>query len=211
MRPVEIELWSDVVCPWCWIGKARLERALDRVGLRDEARIRMRAFQLDPARPRLPLLDYLDERFGTPRAQTLQHVARVVGLGAELGLELDYGKAIAAPTLDAHRLVQLAAADGLDPELMERLHRAHFAEGVDVADGETLARLATEVGLDPDAVARVLSTEELADAVESDQRAAYALGVQGVPFFVFGRRLGVSGAQPLELFEQALTRARAAA
>jgi predicted DsbA family dithiol-disulfide isomerase len=208
---MEIELWSDVVCPWCWIGKARLERALGRIGLHDDARIRIRAFQLDPARPRLPLLDYLDERFGTSRAQTLEHVTRVVALGAEVGLELDYGKAIAAPTLDAHRLVQLAAADGLDPELMERLHRAHFAEGEDVADRATLARLATEGGLDPDAVARVLSTDELADVVESDQRTAYALGVQGVPFFVFDRRLAVSGAQPVELFEQALTHARAAA
>jgi predicted DsbA family dithiol-disulfide isomerase len=208
---MEIELWSDVVCPWCWIGKARLERALDETGLRDETTIRMRAFQLDPSRPRMPLLDYLDERFGTPREQTLVNVARVTGLGAELGLELDYGKAIAAPTLDAHRLVQLAAADGLDPVLMERLHRAHFAEGADVADRATLARLADEVGVDPDAVARVLSTDELEDVVESDQRGAYALGVQGVPFFVLDGRLGVSGAQPVELFVQALAHARAAA
>lgn len=208
---MEIDLWSDVVCPWCWIGTARLERALDEVGLRDETRIRMRAFQLDPARPVMPLLDYLDGRFGTPREQTLANVARVTGLGAELGLEMDYGKAVAAPTLDAHRLVQLAAADGLDFALMQRLHRAHFAEGENLAERGTLARLAVEVGLDPDEVARVLATDELADVVEADQRQAHALGVQGVPFFVLDRRLGVSGAQPVELFVQALTHAREAA
>lgn len=208
---MEIELWSDVVCPWCWIGKARLERALDELGLTGETRIRMRAFQLDPSRRRGPLLDVLTETFGTTPEETRERVARVTALGRELGLEMDYDGAIAAPTGDAHRLVQLAAADGLDPVLMERLHRAHFAEQADLADAAVLRRLAVEVGLDPDAVAHVLASDEFADVVAADQEAAYGLGVRGVPFFVLDGRLGVSGAQPTELFVQALTQARAAA
>lgn len=208
---MEIELWSDVVCPWCWIGKARLERALDELGLAGETRIRMRAFQLDPSRRRGPLLDVLAEKFGTSPEETWKRVSHVTELGRELGLEMDYEGAIAAPTGDAHRLIQLAAADGLDPVLIERLHRAHFAEREDISDAAVLRRLATEVGVDADAVARVLATDELADVVAADQEAAYALGVRGVPFFVLDGRLGVSGAQPTELFVQALTQARAAA
>lgn len=201
---MEIEIWSDVVCPWCWIGETRLQRALEETGLADRVDVRIRAFQLDPQAERRPTLEHLRAKFGASPEQVQGMVARVAGLGEELGLPFDFERALSTSTADAHRLVQLANESGLGPRLLERLHRAHFAEGADVGDGPTLARLGAEVGLDPGDVERVLGSDAFAERVWADQEQARGYGIQGVPFFVLAGRHGLSGAQPQEVFAQVL-------
>ena len=207
---MQIEIWSDVVCPWCYIGKRRLERALGEFEHADEVEIIWRSFQLNPDAPAgtaEPTLEYLSRRFG-PQAAAM--TTRVAELGRGEGLDLDFGSTLTVNTLDAHRVLHLAADLGLGGAAKERLLRAHFTEGADLSDPDTLARLAGEVGVDPDRVRKVLAGGEYADAVHADAAEAHALGANGVPFFVIDRRYGISGAQPAEAFLHALRTAHAA-
>ncbi len=206
---MKIEVWSDVVCPWCYIGKRRLERALREFEHADEVEIAWRSFQLNPDTPpgtAVPTLDYLASRFG-PQAKAM--TGRVAGLAAEEGLDVDFDAALTVNTLDAHRLLHLAAEEGIGDAAKERLLHAHFTEGADLSDHETLARLLGEVGLDEDRVRAVLVGTEYTDAVQADIEEARRLGASGVPFFVIDRRYGISGAQPAETFLQALRTAYA--
>lgn len=206
---VRIEMWSDVVCPFCWIGKRHLEEALRQTGMRDKVDLVHRAFQLNPGlKGPMPLRRYLDARFGGPEgaARMIEHVRR---MGSAAGLRLDFENAIAAPTHDAHRLARLATRHGKGDAMVERLMKAHFEEGLDVSDRPTLRSLAEQVGLDGDEVARLLAGDEHAAEVQLDQAAAQRIGAGGVPFFLLNGRYGVSGAQPVELFVRALERARA--
>jgi predicted DsbA family dithiol-disulfide isomerase len=206
---MNIEIWSDVVCPWCYIGKRRLEGALRQVEQAGEVKITWRSFQLNPDAPpgtAVPTLEYLDRRFG-PQAR--QMTGRVAELGRAEGLDLDFGAALTVNTLDAHRLLHLAAGLGVADEAEERLMRAHFCEGADLSDHETLTKLLTEAGADEQRVREVLAGTEYADAVRADIEEARRLGVTGVPFYVLDRRYAVSGAQPTETFLQALRTASA--
>jgi predicted DsbA family dithiol-disulfide isomerase len=205
---VKIEIWSDVVCPWCYIGKRRLEHALGEFEHPGEVEITWRSFQLNPDAPReaVPTLDYLIRRFG-PEAQEM--VTRVAELARSEGLDLDFGAALTVNTMDAHRMLHLAADDGLAGAAKERLLHAHFTEGADLSDPDTLARLLGEVGLDPDRVRAVAAGSEYADAVRADAEEAYELGANGVPFFVIDRKYGIAGAQPAEVFLGALRKAYA--
>jgi predicted DsbA family dithiol-disulfide isomerase len=208
---VKIEIWSDVVCPWCYIGKRRLERALRDFDAADQVEITWRSFQLNPDFPpgtAVPTPDYLTSRFG-PQAQEM--TGRVALLGAGEGLDLRFENTLTVNTFDAHRVLHLAADAGLAGEVKERLLHAHFAEGADLSDHETLARLAGEAGVPPDRVRAMLATDEYADAVRADSDEARALGANGVPFFVIDRKYGISGAQPAEVFLQALQQAQAEA
>jgi predicted DsbA family dithiol-disulfide isomerase len=207
---VKIEIWSDVVCPWCYIGKRRLERALRDFEHAGEVEVTWRSFQLNPDTPpgtAVPTLDYLAGRFGPESAAM---TARVAELAKTEGLDLDFGTALTVNTLDAHRLLHLAADLGVGAAAKERLLRAHFTEGADLSDHETLARLAGEVGLDPDRARAMLALTEYDAEVRADLKEARRLGISGVPFFVFDRRYGISGAQPAETFGQALRTAYAA-
>jgi predicted DsbA family dithiol-disulfide isomerase len=210
---MRIEIWSDVVCPWCYIGKRRLETALDRTGHRDEIEVVYRSFQLDPAAPRVPeqtVAQHLGAKYGGGPEAGRQMVERVEAVAAEEGLLFRLGEAQRANTVDAHRVLHLALADGgpaLQSELKEELLAAYFLRAENVADHDLLRRTAEKVGLDAERVDQVLASQEYADAVEADIREAASLGATGVPFFVIDRKYGVSGAQPADTFVQVLERA----
>ena len=204
---MKIEIWSDVVCPWCYIGKRRLERALEKFEHADEVEITWRSFQLDPSAPEgqaIPLMDYLAGRFGP---QSAQMTDRVIGIARTEGLEFDYGKALSVNTFHLHRLLHLAVDLGVADAAKERLLRAYFTEGADLSDLDTLVGLMKEAGVDPDRARQVLESDEYADAVRADIAEAHALGASGVPFFVIDRKYGISGAQPTDVFLQALNTA----
>jgi predicted DsbA family dithiol-disulfide isomerase len=215
---MRIDVWSDVVCPWCYIGKRRLEQALDQSG--EKAEIIWHSFQLDPTStnddPR-DLATRLGEKYGRGREWGLQANAQVTEIAAELGLEYNFDVAKSANTVDAHRVLHLARdlveagevpADTQD-RLKERLLKAYFTDGLPVGDHTTLTELATEVGLPTDRVREVLASTAYAQDVAADQAQALAYGANGVPFFVIDEKYGVSGAQPPEVFQEALRRANA--
>lgn len=205
---LKVEIWSDVVCPWCYIGKRRLEAAVASSGVPVE--VTWRSFQLDPTAPRESSEDvatHLGRKYGGGREAGLAMNERVSQIAATDGLEYHLDQAQRANTVDAHRLLHLAAAHGVQDELKERLLRAYFTEGRAIGDHGVLTALATDVGLPAERVEQVLSSEEFADEVRADQEEATALGANGVPFFVVDRRYGISGAQPAEVFEQTLRQA----
>jgi predicted DsbA family dithiol-disulfide isomerase len=206
---MQIEIWSDVVCPWCYIGKRRLERALGEFEHADEVEVTWRSFQLNPDAPAkaVPTLEYLTQRFG-PQAQAM--TARVAEIGEGEGLTLDSASALTVNTLEAHRLLHLAADLGIGDAAKERLLRAHFSEGADLSDHETLTKLMVEAGADEARVREVLAGTEYAEAVQADIDMARRLGANGVPFFVIDRKYGISGAQAAETFLHALRTAYAA-
>ena len=215
---MRIDIWSDVVCPWCYIGKRRLEQALAESG--DQAEVVWHSFQLDPSAtnddPR-DLAERLGEKFGRSREFGVQANEHVTGVAAEVGLDFHLEQAKSANTVDAHRVLHLArelAEAGELPadtqgRLKERYLKAYFTDGLPVGDHATLTRLAVEVGLPEDRVSAVLAGTAYADEVEADQAQALAYGANGVPFFVIDEKYGVSGAQPVEVFQEALRRANA--
>jgi predicted DsbA family dithiol-disulfide isomerase len=204
---VRIEVWSDVVCPWCYIGKRRLEKALAEFEHADEVEVEWRSFQLDPTHPkglRQPVYESLAAKTGGSTAQVKGMTDRVKAIGAEEGLAYDFDRAVVVNTVDAHRITHLAKTHGLGSAMHERLLRAYFIEAELVDDPETLVRLAVEVGVPADEASRVLAGDEYAGDVAADGREARALGANGVPFFVLDRAYGISGAQPVAAFQQAL-------
>ena len=207
---MRIEVWSDVVCPWCYIGKRHLEAALAEFPHRDQVEVEYRSFELDPSAPEVPVettAQSLATKFGTDVPGVLQLMARADGAAAAVGLEFHHADAPHARTVDAHRLLHLAKNQGLQAELKEALLAAYFAHGESMGDHQVLRRVAVDAGLDPARVDAVLGSDEYADAVEADVAQARAYGAGGVPFFVVDQRYGVSGAQPTEVFTQLLDRA----
>ncbi|MBA3254888.1 MAG: DsbA family oxidoreductase [Burkholderiaceae bacterium] len=213
--PLSIDIVSDVVCPWCYIGKRKLEAALAQRTDVDAQRVQVRwlAFQLNPDIPAggVDRRSYLEQKFGGPeRAQ--QIYARIKTAGDEVGIPFDFERIVRQPnTVDAHRLTAWAQDLDLDAAdaLVERLFRAYFVDGVNIGDIDALAALAGDAGLDATAARAWLASDAGRTAIEAEERRARALGVTGVPFFVFNQRLAVSGAQPpevlLEAIEQAAT------
>lgn len=210
---MRIDIWSDVVCPWCYIGKRRLENALADFEHADDVEVVYHSFQLDPGAPRQTdetVAEHLGAKYGGGPAAGQQMIDRVEAVAAEEGLLFRLGQARRGNTLDAHRLLHLALAEGgpqMQGQLKEALLAAHFLEGASPADPDVLHGAATGAGLDPDRVADVLAGIEFADAVEDDVRAAARLGATGVPFFVIDHKYRVSGAQPAAAFGQVLHRA----
>jgi predicted DsbA family dithiol-disulfide isomerase len=207
---VIVEVWSDIVCPWCYIGKRRFEGALERFEHRDAVEIVWRSFELDPRAPRtlgIGLNEMLAGKYGVSPAQAAAMNARVSEQARGEGL--DYRLEVARPgnTFDAHRLTHLAATTGNRAAAVERFMHAYFVEGAEIGDPETLVRLAAEVGVDADAARRALAGDAFAAEVRADEARARALGVSGVPFFAIDERYGVSGAQPVELLLGALREA----
>ncbi len=206
---MQVEIWSDVVCPWCYLGKRRLEQALERFPHRDRVDIVWRSFELDPDAPSVPqdLTARLASRYGMSTEEAAERNAQMTELAAESGLTFRLDVAKPANTFDAHRVLHLARAVGLESEAKERLLAAYFSEGRVISDTDTLVELAAEVGVDPDRTRAALAGEGFAGEVRGDEREAVELGITGVPFFVLGRRYAVSGAQPPELLLQALEQA----
>ncbi|HUR62757.1 MAG TPA: DsbA family oxidoreductase [Candidatus Thermoplasmatota archaeon] len=197
---MRIDVWADVVCPWCAIGHHRLHSALREAGI--AAEVVPRAFQLEPQRgaPQ-PSRDALRRKYGPSADAMMRHVRE---LAAADGLELRTEEAVSANTFDAHRLVALARRAGKGPAMLDRLFQAHFREGRDVSDAATLGALAGEVGLPGGDVAALLQGRDGAPEVEHDVAEARRMGVSGVPFFVFDGRVALSGAQSMDVFRRTL-------
>ncbi len=211
---MQVEVFSDVVCPWCYIGKRRLEQALDGFAHRDDVTVTFRSFQLDPTTPKDVTgtqVERLAEKYGVSIAQAEAMNARVSGVAAGVGLDLHLDIAHPANTFDAHRLLHFAAERGTQAALKERLLTAYFSRGEDVGDPESLADLAAEVGLDRDEARAVLASDRYADAVREDLSLARAFGIDAVPFFVIDRKYGIAGAQDVAVLRDALEQAWATA
>ena len=209
---MRIEVWSDIVCPWCYIGKRRLERALEDFAGRDTVEIVHRSFQLERSMAEGVTKErrgMLKAKYGLSDDQVTTMDERLERLAAEDGLDFDLSGGVTGNTALAHQLVQFARTRGLEGAMLERLYRAYFTEGRSVFERDALVALAAEIGLDPAEVTQALATGAFADAVRADVQAAATLGVQGVPFFVLDGRYGVSGAQPVETFVEALQKASA--
>ena len=210
MAPLTVEIWSDVVCPWCYVGKRRFEKALAAFEHRDEVEVVWRSFELDPNAPperEHSGAEHLAAKYGMSLEQAERSNAQMTELAASEGLEYHLDRTRGGNSFDAHRLIQLAKENGRGDEVMERLMRAYFTEGEAIGDAETLVRLAIEMGVDP----RGLLGGAYGDAVRQDEELARRIGIQGVPFFVLNRRYGISGAQPPELLLKALEKAGDAA
>jgi len=204
---VKIDIWSDIVCPFCYLGKRRLEAALARFEHADEVEVTWHSFELDRgAAPvsDLPLVDLVAAKYGTTRDQAVAQHRSMAHAAAELGLEFNWEQARYGNTFDAHRVVHLAAEHGLADAAHERLMRAYFTDGLAVGDRDVLVRLAAEIGLDQGVVRAMLESDDYGNHVRSDEATAKMLGIESVPFFVLDRKYGVSGAQPVEVFTQAL-------
>jgi predicted DsbA family dithiol-disulfide isomerase len=211
---VEVEIWSDVVCPWCYLGKRRFEQALAGFEHRDKVQVTYRSFQLDPAAPpgvTTPTVEMLAQKYGMSAARAEQAQRQMEQRAAADGLTFRMTGLRSGNTRDAHRLLQLAKASGRQDQLMERLQRAYFTEQDSIFDHDSLSRLAAQAGLDRDDVSEVLESDQYADHVDTDQAMARVLGATGVPLFVIDRRYGISGAQPAETIAGVLERAWAEA
>ena len=207
---MRIEIWSDVVCPWCYIGKRNLEQALRGFQNAGDVEIEWKSFELDPYAPAQrpgTYVEHLSRKYGISPEEARVRLARVVSRGAGAGIEFRFDHARPGNTFDAHRLLHLAHAQGLQDELKERFFTATFTEGYPIGDRDTLVKLAADVGISEAEARRVLESHEYADDVRADEAEAVAIGVQGVPFFVFDRRYAVSGAQPPEVLLEVLERA----
>jgi len=207
MIHLKVEIWSDFVCPFCYIGKRRFEAALERFAHRSEVEVVYRSFELDPNRENdndESVHEMLASKYGMSVEQAKAANDNVARQAAQVGLTYRFDEMVVPNTFDAHRLTHFAAERGKQEALTERLLKAHFTENLHLGRRETLADLAAEVGLDRGEAAAMLESGRYADAVRGDEREAAALGCRGVPFFVLDRKFAVSGAQPENVFAEAL-------
>jgi predicted DsbA family dithiol-disulfide isomerase len=211
---MRVDIWSDVVCPWCYVGKARFEKALSAHPRRDEVEVVYHAYELDPEFPRdlsgETNLKMLSRKFGLTPEQARQADGQVGDLARAEGLGFDAERPV-GNTFDLHRVIQLGLAEGVQREVVGAVNEAYFARAQQVFDPAVLAEVAAGAGLDPAAVTALLVGDGYADEVRKDEIQARELGISGVPFFVFDMSLGVPGAQPAELFARALDQALAKA
>jgi predicted DsbA family dithiol-disulfide isomerase len=207
---MKIEIWSDIMCPFCYIGKRRLEAALKNFEYADQVEIVWKSFLLNPEMvtdPQKSTLEYLAETKGWTLAQTNQITQQVVEMAKSENLHYQMDKTVVANAKKAHQLLQFAKDEGKGDELKERLLKAYFTEGANIDDLNTLLILAEEDGLDRELAARSLESETYKTKVNQDIEESRMLGVRGVPFFVLDRKYGISGAQPVEVFQQTLGKA----
>ena len=207
---MRVEIWSDVVCPWCYVGKRRFEQALAEFPHRDEVEVVWRSFELDAQAPAERVGDYaemLAAKYGFSVQRGQEMIDTMTATAAQEGLDFRFDRARVGNTFDAHRLLHLAAARGVQDAVKERLMLATFTEGEPIGDADTLVRLVAEAGLDAGEARAVLADGRYADAVRADERDAQRFGITGVPFFVVDRTYGVSGAQPAEVLRQVLDKA----
>ncbi len=208
-RGVRIEIWSDVVCPWCYIGKRNLDAALAGFEHRDDTQVVFRSFQLDPSAPAqpTPAVDYLAQRYGGGREQAMSMMRQVTTVAARAGLDYDLEDSLTGQTLDAHRVLHLASELDAQPAMVERIFAGHFTERRSVFDHDSLVELGVEAGVPADRLREVLAGSQYRDAVAQDIAQAQVYGITAVPFFVFDQTYGVSGAQPPEVMTGVLNKA----
>ena len=207
---MKIDIWSDIMCPFCYIGKRKLEGALQQFPHKDEVELVWHSFQLDPAmksQPGKDMYSYLAERKGQSREWSVKMHDYVTETARKEGLTYNFDKAVIANSFDAHRLIQLAKTHGLGDAAEERLFRAYFTDGKDMSDHNTLMQIGMDLGLRAVEVGEMLNSNAFADEVRKDIRMAETIGIQGVPFFLLDEQLGISGAQPVEVFTDGLQQA----
>lgn len=198
---MSVDVWSDVVCPWCCIGRAQLQTALAQFEHADDVVVTWRSFELDPqatTSPDITVNEQLQRKYGITAAEVAAMQDNVTARAAQAGLEFNLDATHPTNTFDAHRLLHLARESDRQDALKGRIFRAYFTEGQRIGDPDVLAALATEAGLDAEEVSDVLATDRFAEAVRADEEQARAYGASGVPFFVVDERYGVAGAQPVE-------------
>lgn len=206
---IRIDIWSDIACPWCYIGSHRFKAGIEQFQKANpdvEFEIEGHSYELAPDTPlnfEGSEIDFLSKHKGMPRAQVEEMLGQMTSMAAAEGITFDFSILKHANTAAAHRVLHLAKEQGVYDEVLERLFRAYFAEGINVGDAESLAALAEEVGLDPDEVRDAFADEEYGEAVERDITRARMLGVTGVPFYLINEKYGISGAQQPELFASA--------
>jgi predicted DsbA family dithiol-disulfide isomerase len=207
---MKIEIWSDIMCPFCYIGKRKFEAALEQFENKKEVEVIWKSFQLNPDMKTTPdknINQYLAEIKGWSVEQAKEMNDRVSAMAKAVGLTYDFDKAVVANSFDAHRLIQFAKVNGKGDAAEERLFKAYFTEGENIADKDTLLQLAEEIGLNDTETKNVLASTDYASEVNNDVMAAQQIGVRGVPFFVIDRKYGISGAQESDTFLQAMNKA----
>jgi predicted DsbA family dithiol-disulfide isomerase len=207
---LKVEIWSDVVCPWCYIGKRRFEQALEKFPHRADVEVVWRSFELDPQAPAERTGDpseRLAQKYGVTSERARAMHQHMTDVAAEEGLEFDFARARSGNTFDAHRLIHLAAEQGVQGAVKERLLRAYFSDGEPIGDRDTLVRLAVEAGIDEATAREVLASDRFTEEVRADEADAQRFGITGVPFFVLDRAFGVSGAQTPDVLLDALHQA----
>lgn len=211
MTELRIDIWSDIACPWCYVGKRRLERALESFPGRASVRLVWRAFELDPSAPReapsAPYAERLARKYGSTLQVAQARIAHLVELARADGLELDFERIRPGNTFDAHRVLHYARELGLQNAVKEQLLRGYLCEGEAIGEPGALLGMAVRAGLDAERVSAILSSDDYAREVRADQAEAQRLGVHGVPFFVMAGRYALSGAQPSETLLSALSQA----
>ncbi|RZM07065.1 MAG: DsbA family oxidoreductase [Pedobacter sp.] len=207
---MKVDIWSDVRCPFCYIGKRKFETALGQFEYRDQVEVEWHSFELDPNAETVPDANpaqHLADKYGRPLEWAEEMQENVTLTAAEVGLNFNLQKSIIANSFDAHRLIQLAKTEGLGDQIEEALFRAHFTDGKNIADHPTLVEIGTSIGISELAIWTLLSGTDFTDEVRYDEQTAQNIGVRGVPFFVVNQKLGVSGAQAPETFLSALQQA----
>ncbi len=203
---MKIDIWSDVACPYCYIGKRHLESALEHFPHKDQVQVTWHSFELDPEAPaetKENQYEVVARKYGVSPGQAKEMTARVLNSAIAAGLSLDFDKVKPTNTFDAHRLIHLAAARDKQDEMEERLFKAYFTEGKHIGQKESLQAIAAESGLDATAM---LNSDAYTGEVRKDEEEAQSLGIRGVPFFVFDYKYAISGAQPVDIFVQTLSK-----
>lgn len=204
---MKVEIWSDVMCPFCYIGKRHFEKAIENLPFKDEIEVEWKSYQLNPEYHNTSnedLYAYLARAKGMSIEQAKQLTEGVVGMAANAGINLDFDKSVPANSFDAHRLLHLAKSEGKQNEAEELLFEAHFIGGKDIAKPEILLSVAEKLNIDVTKAKAVLQGDDFTEAVRYDIYESQQLGVRGVPYFVFDRKYALSGAQPIPAFEQAI-------
>jgi predicted DsbA family dithiol-disulfide isomerase len=204
---MHVEIWSDIACPWCYVGKRRFEAALAIFEHRDDVQVTWRSFELDPGAPasrEVSAAEHLSGKYGMTVEEARARQDELARMGAADGLDLQFERVQGANTFDAHRLTHLAAAHGLQDAMVERLQRAYFTEGELISDHATLVRLAVEVGLPEEEAREMLASDRFTAEVRDDERLAADIGISAVPTFVLDRRMGAAGAQAPEVLRELL-------
>src|SRR5690554_5023382 len=210
MNKMKIEIWSDVMCPFCYIGKKRFDTALEKFPHKDEVDVEWKSYQLNPhltSQTDKSIYEYLAEHKGISIEEARSLNEHVTAMAAEVGLKYKMDQAVVANSFMAHRMTHFAKTKGKQSELEELLFKSYFTEGKNIDDLDTLLQLGEEIGLDKNELKSILESNQFAEDVQKDIYEAHQVGLKGVPFFVYNNQYGISGAQPKELFEQTLQQA----
>jgi predicted DsbA family dithiol-disulfide isomerase len=206
---MKIDIWSDIRCPFCYIGKKKFEKALSQFEHKDKVEVEWHSFELDPQAITIPgknAIEYLAEIKGQSKEWAVEMTRYVADTAAESGLHFDFEQQVVANSFNGHRLIQLAKSLGLADQAEESLFAAHLSQGKNIDDRETLIQIGTSIGIDRESVSQMLGSDTFTDEVRYDENTAKSIGINGVPFFIFNQKYTISGAQPPETFLNALNK-----